>query len=77
MSRVNLFLNGVSLYQKALAEMKAMKCSHCNGTGRRRLKIIDDVFTFDLCTDCHGTGMSKDKPTHYKGKELTDGKTKH
>ena len=61
MSQVNLFLHGRSLYEKCVLDLELV--------GKRNTD-------FDICHACKGTGMNKNPATHYKGKELSRGKTK-
>lgn len=72
MSQVNLFLHGRSLYEKCVLDLELVRCGECTGTGKQVGKRNTD---FETCSACKGTGMNKNPATHYKGKELSRGKT--
>ena len=72
MSQRNLFLHGRSLYQKCVLDLELVRCGECKGTGR---VFGNSAFREEVCTACKGTGMNKNPATHYKGKELSRGKT--
>lgn len=72
MSQVNLFLHGRSLYEKCVLDLELVRCGECTGTGK---VVIGTASDFEHCSACRGTGMNKNPATHYKGKELSRGKT--
>jgi DnaJ-class molecular chaperone len=39
----------------------AWKCSHCNGSGNKKVHILEQI----VCPDCGGTGMTNEKHIRY------------
>ena len=71
MSQHNKFLHGRSLYEKCQLDLELVRCAKCKGTG----KVANFWEGEGLCPTCDATGMNKNPATHYKGKELSRGKT--